>query len=282
MLNHTFLLGADFNAKHHCWSCSTINTRSRSLQNLIRIKHAKVLAPRAPTYWPSHLDRNPDFLDFFISNLPNHLQTKLTNLNDPAFDHTPVLIQINASISSHNNNNPSQIIWPSFRNIMTRNSHLNIKLKSHADVDDAIRNFTETILNAKNNTSLPAYNLKSNHLITPEIRQLITEKRRARNHWQHSHYPEDRQKYNSLSNKLKSLLQTYKNELYKSHLVFLSPNKGTLWKKTKYLLQYKEILSPLLREDNSLVVDDQDKAELLASHLADSFKPHFTPQSKSY
>jgi len=31
-------------------------------------------------------------------------------------------------------------------------------------------------------------------------------------------------------------------------------------------------LPPLLREDNSLAVDDQDKAELLASHLADSFK----------
>lgn len=28
-LNHTFLLGADFNAKHHCWGCFLINTRSR-------------------------------------------------------------------------------------------------------------------------------------------------------------------------------------------------------------------------------------------------------------
>jgi len=134
-LNHTFLLGADFNAKHHCWGCATINTRGRSLQNLIRTKQAKMHAPHAPTYWPSHLNRNPDFLDIFISNLTNHLQTKLTNLNDPACDYTSVLIQINASISSHNNNNTSQIIWPRFRSIMTRNSHLNIKLKSHTDID---------------------------------------------------------------------------------------------------------------------------------------------------
>jgi hypothetical protein len=110
-INNSFLLGANFNAKHHCWGCSTINTRGRSLQNLIITKNAKVLALRAPTYWPSHQHRNPDFLDFFISYLPNHLQTKLTNLNDSASDHTPILIQINSPISSYNNNNSSKIIW---------------------------------------------------------------------------------------------------------------------------------------------------------------------------
>jgi len=128
----------------------------------------------------------------------------------------------------HNNNNPSQIICTRFRSITARNSHLNIKLKSHADIDDAIKNFTETILNTKNNASLPAHNLISDHLITPEIRQLITEKRRARNRWQHPYYPEDKQKYNSLSNKLKSRLMTHKNELYKSHFASLSLNKGIL------------------------------------------------------
>jgi len=117
---------------------------------------------------------------------------------------------------------------------MTRNSHLNIKLKFHADIDDAIRNFTETIINAKNNSSLPVHNLKSDHLITPEIRQLITDKRRARNRWQYSHYPEDRQKYNLLSNKLKSLFKTCNHELYKSHFANISPNKGTLWKKLNF------------------------------------------------
>jgi len=281
-INHSFLLGADFNAKHHCWGCSTINTRGRALQNLILTRNAKVLAPRTPTYWPSHQNRNPDFLDFFISSLPNHLQTKLTNINDPASDHTPVLIQINASISSHNNNNSSKIIWPRFRTIMTCNTNLNIKLKSHADIDNAISTFTETILNAKKNASFPLHGSKSDHLITPEIRQLIIEKRRARNRWQHSHYPEDRRNYNSLSNKLKSVLKTHKNELYKSHLASLSPSNGSLWKKTKSLLQHKETLPPLLRDDNSLAVDDQDKADLLASHLADSFKPHSSLPSQNH
>ncbi|KAL4125740.1 hypothetical protein QTP88_009980 [Uroleucon formosanum] len=223
-------------------------------------------------------------LSSFINelNLPNHFQSKLTNLNDPASDHTPVLIQINASISSHNNNNSSKIIWPRFRNIMSWNTNLNNKLKSHADIDKAISTFTETILIAKKNASVPLLGPKSDHLITPEIRQLITEKRRARNRWQYFHYPEDRRKYNSLSNKLKSLLKTHKNELYKSHLASLSPNNGSLWKKTKSLLRQKETLPPLLRDDNSLAIDDQDKADLLASHLADSFKPHSSLTSQNH
>jgi len=92
----------------------------------------------------------------------------------------------------------------------------------------------------------------------------------------------DRQKYNSLSNKLKSILKTYKNGQYKSHLASLSPNKGTLWKKTKSLLQHKENLPPLLREDNLLAVHDQDKAELFASHLTDSIKPHSSLSSPNH
>jgi hypothetical protein len=132
------------------------------------------------------------------------------------------------------------------------------------------------------NAYSPLHGSKSDHLITPEIRQLITEKRRARNPWQHSHYPEDRHNYNSLSNELKSVLKTHKKELYKSHLASLFPNNGTLWKKIKSLLQHKETLPSLLRDDNSLAVDDQDKADLLASHLVDSFKPHSSLPSQNH
>jgi len=71
------------------------------------------------------------------------------------------------------------------------------------------------------------------------------------------------------------------NYINLNSLLFPQKN-GTLWKKTKSLLQHKETLPPLLREDSSLAVDDQDKAELLASHIADSFKLHFSlPSLKS-
>jgi hypothetical protein len=155
----------------------TINTRSCSLQHLISIKFTKVLAACVLTYWPSHQGRNPDFLDFFISNLPNYLQTKLTNQNDPAPNHTLVILHINTSFSLHNNNDRSRVICPRFRNIISRNSHINFKLKSSANIDTAIRNFTETIHNSKINASFLAHKFKSDYLITSKIRKLFTQKR---------------------------------------------------------------------------------------------------------
>lgn len=97
-LNNTYIIGADFNAQHEAWGCRSTNTRGRTWFNFITNKRSKIISPVFPTYWPTHTNRHPDFLDFFLSNLPNHIQTIITNLNDPASDHTPVILKIRASI----------------------------------------------------------------------------------------------------------------------------------------------------------------------------------------
>lgn len=66
---------------------------------------------------------------------------------------------------------------------MTRNSHLNFELKCLLDIDTAISNFTETIHNAKINSSFLAHKFKFKHLIIPEFRQRITQKRKICNRW---------------------------------------------------------------------------------------------------
>jgi hypothetical protein len=225
-LNHTFVIGADFNAKHLNWGSRCTNTRGRSFFRVISSSHAKTITTDAPTYWPTHANRHPEILDFFRSNLANLLKTQTTNHNDPASDHTPVLLQINTQAPIK----PSfkQINWPNFRNILSNNTNLNIKLKTKEDIDLEITSLTENILLPKNNSLYPTSNTISSNHITPEIGQLIIEKRRARNKWQHSHYPEDRHIYNSLSNKLKKLLKKHKNALNESHLSSLSPNNGSL------------------------------------------------------
>jgi len=146
-----------------------------------------------------------------MSNFPNHLRTQIINLVDPASDHTPVLLQINTQVPSKFTSN--HVNWPKFRKILSNNSHLNIKLKTKEDIDLAINTLTDNILLAKNNSLSPTLNTKSFNHITPEISQLITEKRRARNKWQLSHHLDDWNIYNSLSNKLKKLLKKHKNDL---------------------------------------------------------------------
>jgi len=125
---------------------------------------------------------------------------------------------------------------------------------------DIIGIFLFPTLGAKNNSLLPTLNKKTFNHKTPEISQLITEKRHARNKWQLSHYPDDHHIFNSLSNKLKKLLKKHKNDLYGTHLSSLSPNNSSLWKKTKSLLIHRTILPPFQHQNCNLAVTAQEKA----------------------
>ncbi|KAL5238960.1 hypothetical protein ACI65C_006370 [Semiaphis heraclei] len=193
-LSFTHIIGADFNAKHQTWSRST-NTRGRTLQNFISLNHLKVIASLSPTYWPSHINRHPDTLDFFITNLPNRFSTEIINLNDPASDHTPVLLQIGAHPSlkkSRPTITPGTTNWNKFKDNISNKTTLNIKLKSITDVDQAIAKLTDDIQKAAldSSTQNPPYSQTLN--LSPELRRLIAEKRRARSKWQYTHYPADK------------------------------------------------------------------------------------------
>lgn len=278
-LSHSYIIGADFNAKHQTWSRST-NTRGRALHSLITQKHLKVLSSPNPTYWPSHANRQPDTIDFFISSIPNHITTNITNLNDPASDHTPVLLHLGAQPFLKQNRptiTPGFTNWNKFRDIISRKTILNIKLKSPTDIDNAINKLTNDIQTAAKESSTPRPNKNAPSNLTPELRQLLAEKRRARSIWQRTHYPDDKSSYNMLSNKLKSLLKTHKNDSYKNHLQNLSLQNGSLWRKTKAILRLKETTPPLLRPNNSLAVTDKEKADTLAEELSTVFRPHSIP-----
>jgi len=75
-LGHAFLSRGDFNSKHLSWGFRLINTKDHSLYKSLLSNYLKHLSPSGPTYWPSHPNRAPDILDFFLHTPPNH-----TNLN---------------------------------------------------------------------------------------------------------------------------------------------------------------------------------------------------------
>ncbi|KAL4149234.1 hypothetical protein QTP88_003218 [Uroleucon formosanum] len=118
----------------------------------------------------------------------------------------------------------------------------------------------------------PSSNPSSN--LTPELRKLLADKRRARSIWQRTRYPDDKSRYNMLPNKLKSLLKIHKNDSYKNYLQNLSLKNGSLWHKTKSILRLKEITPPLQRSNNTLAVTDSEKADALANELSTVFIPH--------
>jgi len=212
-LNNTYIIGADFNAKHEAEGCRSTNMRGRTLLNFITNKCSKIISPASPTYWPTNANRHPDFLEFFLSNLPNHIDTNITNLNDPASDHTPVILKIQASID-FNQLIKIRIDWNKFRITMSTFSSLNLNLKTQKIFDNTVyilkKNIQDTI-----QTSSTTHPTQDNHNIntTSEIRELIWLKRRARNIWQRTHYSVDKQRYSYYSNKLKSSLREAQKSL---------------------------------------------------------------------
>jgi hypothetical protein len=99
---------------------------------------------------------------------------------------------------------------------MTTNSSFNLKLKNSVDIDYAINTMKKNIqdtIQISTNTHLVQENPNEN--TTPEIKELIMLKRRARHL---THYLIDKQRYNYYTNRLKSTLKKHKIYLFTTHL----------------------------------------------------------------
>ena len=88
-LDHSFLFGGDFNAKHPWWS-RLGNFKGKELYKSITNYKFSVLSTGRPTYWPSDTRKVPDLLDFVIySAIPSNLFDILVT-DDPRSDHLPL------------------------------------------------------------------------------------------------------------------------------------------------------------------------------------------------
>lgn len=114
-----------------------------------------------------------------------------------------------------------------------------------------------------------------------EIRQLVNEKRRARKRWQLNRAPQDKALLNCLCNQLKEQIAEVKNKSISKYLKNLITEKDTdysLWKAMKGLKRPKTQATPIKKVDTGWARSDQEKAEIFAEHLQETFKP-FSRQS---
>lgn len=277
-IKNNFIVGGDFNAKHQSWGCRTGNPRGTTLHNFINLKKYKVLAPPAPTYWPSSLKKKPDILDIFVTKLPNSLYNNTTNILDLNSDHSSVLLTLNTSppiLQTSPNLFNRFTDRLKFHDNVNENIKLNIKLKTPDDIDLAVKDLTNIIQNAA--WSATNANSATPHISNPLpeiIRTLITEKRKARACYQRTRLPSHKKIYNQLANSLKKILAKHKNIILVNNLTNLSSKDGSLWKATKKILRYKAPNLPLIKHNGSLTSSDSEKAELFKIHLSEIFQPH--------
>jgi len=276
-VGNNFIIGGDFNAKHHSWGCRANNPRGSVLHNFVSQKNFKVLAPPGPTYWPTSVRKNPDILDIFIAKILSNIHCNTINILDLNSDHSSVILTLNASpplrpISPKLFNRTTHKLQ--FHELVDQRIQLNVKLKSKDDLDSAVNNFTNIIQSSAWSSSkqtTPPSNLSP---MPAHIREVIVQKRRARAHYQRSRLPSLKQMYNKLSNSLKKLLAKHKSNSFTSYLTNLSSTDGSLWRATKNVCKTKTPNIPIKKPDGSLAVTDSDKTEAFKQHLSDIFVPH--------
>jgi hypothetical protein len=182
-LNNSFIIGGDFNAKHTAFGCRSTNPRGQTFYNAILNNHLSFISPSAPTYWPSHTNRHPDILDFFITSLPNHLNNNIRNLDELSSDHSPVLLHLGGKPENVNNTLHSrQINFNLFQKKLDEYISLNTRLKTRDDIDSASQFLITTIQEAitvstftPSNTNIPIKPHKYTYL-PQNLKDLIKKK----------------------------------------------------------------------------------------------------------
>lgn len=137
-VGNNFIIGGDFNAKHHSWGCRVNNPRGSVLHNFVSQNNFKVLAPPGPTYWPTSVRKNPDILDIFIAKIPNNIHCNTVNILDLNSDHSSVILTLNVSPPLRRDS-PKLFNCTTnklqFHDLVNQRIKLNVKLKTSDDLD---------------------------------------------------------------------------------------------------------------------------------------------------
>lgn len=278
-LGLNFIVGGDINAKHIKWGCRTTNSRGISLLQSITHNTLRVISPPNRTYWPTSPRKRPDIWDIFITKIPSTLHSSIINLHAPCSDHSPILLTIDCQPLPIEYNAPplhSQIKWENFQKSILQKTSLKVRLKTTADIDDAVNLLTSNIQTSAWESALPSKPHTPTAIFPLCIRTFIVQKRRARYLWQRTKYPADKCHYNALAQNLKRSLANYRNESYTKHLKSLTTKDSSLWKATEQLLRVHNPTAILRDASGNWVHSDIDKANIFANHLADTFQPHNT------
>jgi hypothetical protein len=279
-LGPKFIAGGDYNSKHTLWGSRLSTTKGRELEQVIRRNNYSILSTGSPTYWPTDPQKIPDLLDFFVINGISTTYTNITSSYDLSSDHSPIIATIGTTPKI---NDPpprlhnSKTNWETYRQLIQNTINLAVRLKSPEDIEREILDLTSLIQHAAR-MATPQLPLKHDtNYISLELKQLIAQKRRARSIWQRTHTPNNRTRYNQLSNILKSKLRELHNNSYTYYISNLSRHDYSIWKPIKSRRKPITSIPPLRlnkHHPGPWAKSDIEKADLFAEYLSEVFTPH--------
>jgi len=296
-MGQRFIIGGDFNTKHTAWGSRLITpTKGSGLLNAIQKENCHYHSARRPTYWPTDTKKIPDLLDFFITKGISSNNMEVDNIIDLTSDHTPVLLNLNASVILKNkkrNLTNKYTDWDLFRKILDESIDLDVSLKTKQEIDLQYEKFTDLLQDAarKATPNIEAKPIQEANY-PAEIRELIKERRKARRLWHRTRNRTDKSYFNHISNKVNKLTKLHKQKCLDDYLMNLGPGKDkdySLWKATRKYKRPNVQIPPIKDSNGKWLRKDSEKTELFAKHLAEVFQPNdiqsnvdTTPSYKPY
>lgn len=272
--NEPLFVVGDFNARHRQWNCLKANKAGTILRSVASQCNFYIHYPDTFTFHPTGRGR-PSTLDLVLSN--NLIgMTKPTTQNELSSDHLPVTFDVRLDAE------PTESVptfrcyqradWRRFQRVVDSKIDLlhptYATLHSEADVDRAIDNFTQTLLEAES-VAVPSviargYDAPS---ISDNTRLLIALRNRRRRQWIRTRDPLYKQILQSLNSRITEECNQIRFRKFRETLQTLEHGSNQMWKITKALRNTCKYSPPLL-DNATLVASPALKAKVLADSFA--------------
>jgi hypothetical protein len=272
-----FFAMGDFNSKHRLWNNARANAPGTQLFNEYLSSNFVIHYPDSPTYYPNDSRRNPSTIDLLLSNS----RLGISDLNCIPTDSDHNAISFDILLNDKIEINDKQVMynykianWEKYRRIITK--ELNPKdlsidnIHSPSDINIKINEFTKIIQTAQSKCVAVHKNNNCYFVnLTPDIREDIKFRNVLLKRWQRCRCKQTKTYINNLNKSITQRINDIKNMNWQHKLESTQPNSNDLWKTTKYLKNRSRMIG-ILKNNNSILITAQEKAEAFAEQFASS------------
>lgn len=272
--NTPTIMAGDLNCKHPAWFSRVPNPNGLKLFDLMNKSEWIVISPDQPTYFPKHLNRQPDVLDILVcKNVTGIISQQVMAAELPS-DHAPIVIELDAVLLQYPP--PLKLIngpidWDVFREKVNSRLTIPSSIDSIDAIDNAVTEFTDLVKHSVYSSSGPSKTYSYKFILPFHLRSLISYKHRVRRRWQRNRLAADKKLLNIITKKVKQQLDEFWYNNYQDYLKDLHPDDGTLYKETKRILRQKDIIPPIQVENGQFITSPSDKCEAFSLLLEETF-----------
>lgn len=284
-MGNSVILAGDLNCKHPRWNSRISNSKGVRLNAILdgsRNPDIEIVAPTEPTRYPiRQTNDNADVLDIALLKSITLQVRSLEVLAELDSDHRPVLLQLGHDVEDRTIKRKItdwKRLRDRFQTIDTAKLNItNDTVTSISAAKEANSKIIEVIKNTVDDCSRECSVPFEGRWPLPEAGRKLINRKNAATRAYHT-YPTDanRRRLWRLQRKVRYSLADLCNDQWDKRLSELSPSHQAYWSLSRALRnEGTSTMPPLVKQDNTLAVEDPDKAEC----MADTYETQFTPNT---